>query len=303
MMQMTKTQTPDKHLLLTVSDGTSASYTLRFVRSMLTNFCGIKLTLFYVAPRALHWDISDPQQTPSESVAKEISGIKRAQGTPTLNKAKQWLMDVAECESNMVETKIATSRKGVIHEIIDEARKGLYDSVVIGRKAFSWFEALFEDSLSHELLWKNIDFPIWICKRPPETPRHNLLLCVDGSNPSLRMADHVGFMLAGQEEHTVTVFHAAEGKLRFGPEVDEMFNRTSKALMENGLPESRIEFKAVRSSNPANAIMKENREREYAAVALGKRGTQPTKLETFFPSSLSIKLLRLLDETALWISK
>ncbi len=293
----------EKHLLLAVADGTSASYTLRFVRGMIEDFRDMRLTLLYVAPRALHWDLDNQEMMPPSQVADEISGIKSSQGMLTLNKAKQWLVDIAGCVPGMVETKVVASRKGVVREIIDEAQSGMYDAVVLGRRAYSWFEGLFENSVAHEMLWKAIDFPLWICRRSPQIPRRNVLLCVDGSDASVRMADHVGFMLSDQARHKITVFHVAEKRFQFGEKVDAVFNRVEEVLLENGMSEDRIEFKVVRSDNVPKAVLTEKKMGKYAVIALGKRGNAPARMEGFFPSSLSIRLLRLVEGTALWIGK
>jgi hypothetical protein len=263
----------------------------------------VRLTLFYVAPRALDWDVNAPDMTPSTEVEQQIRRIKSNKAAPTLNRARQWLLDVAGCDPEKVDIKTVQSRKGVVREIIDEAHSGLYDAVALGRKGFSWFETLFEDSVSHEILWRDIDFPIWICKRASEHERRNVLLCVDGSAPSLRMADHVGFMLRKQEQQAVTLFHVAENKIPTDDSLQEMFRESRTALMENGLPEERIEYKVVVSKNVARSVINEACKGTYAAIALGKRGTSPKAMENFFPSSLCIRLMRLCETTSLWISK
>lgn len=320
----------EKHLLLAVADGTSASYTLRFIRGMIDDFCGIRLTLFYVSSRSVPWDVAgsggdiDPQDMAERIAAGNGYGCKSAKGMKTLDQARKWLVEVAGCDSSMVDTKVIVSRKGTVREIIDEAQAGIYDALVLGRKAYSWFEGMFENSVAHAILWKAIDFPLWICRRPPQMPRSHVLLCVDGSEASMRMADHVGFMLSGESRHKVTVFYVAEkggaadeavrsgdigpeeigeGETGDGEKGGAVFDRARALLLENGVPEERIEFKMIHSSNAAKAILEENIRGQYAVIALGKRGNAPARMENIFPSSLSIKLLRMVQETTLWIGK
>lgn len=135
----------------------------------------------------------------------------------------------------------------------------------------------------------------------------------------MRMADHVGFMLGGESRHKVTVFYVAEkdgtpdeparpGEVRDretgdGEKGGAVFERARALLLENGVPEERIEFKMIHSSNAAKAILEENTRGQYAVIALGKRGNAPARMENIFPSSLSIKLLRMVQETTLWIGK
>ncbi|GAB7022316.1 universal stress protein [Salidesulfovibrio brasiliensis] len=287
----------EKHILLTVSEGAAASYSLRFVNSFFESFDDTRFTLLYVIPRPMRFGHEGNTEAMSA-----VSAMKRQQAKQTVENARKWLVDFAGCPANRLETKIITSHKGTVREIIEESRRGLYDCTTIGRKAYSWVEELIEDSVTHGIMWKEIDFPLWICRQPPETPRRNVLLCTDGSAPSLRMADHVGYMLQHQPQHKVTVLHVKDGGSD-GPDSEEIFENTRAALAENGITEERTEYKAVTAKSVDKAILSENAAENYIAVALGKRNIKPGKMDTFFPGSLSIRLLRQLESTALWISK
>lgn len=292
-----------KELLLAISDDHAGSFNLRYLKEVFLNFCDLKLTLFYVAPRLSAWDMRDNGLTPSDDGLEALLNHKKARGEQALAKARRWIEDIAGCSGDNVSTKVVHSRKGTAAELVEEARAGLYDAMLLGRKGFTWFEEVFANSVSHAMLWQDIDFPIWICKRPPENPRHDVLLCMDGSPSSLRIVDHAGYMLAEEEKHTFTLFHVATqgyGTARSS----RIFDEGLAILAENGVEEERIELKMVKGKSQLKAIIKEANEGNYSAVGVGRHDKDgPTRMENIFPSSVCVNLLRQLESTALWISK
>lgn len=292
-----------KELLLAIGDDRAASYNLRFLKDVFDSFCDLKLTLFYAAPRSALWDKQDAGLPPGDDAVSEFLAHKKGKGRKALEDAKRWITDIAGCDGRNVRTKVVHSRLGTARELIGEAREGLYDALILGRKGFSWFEEIFENSVCHELLWQDLDFPIWVCKRPSQVSRRNVLLCLDGSDPSLRMVDHAGYMLGEEPRHSFVLFHVAQ-KGYAEARSEHIFGQALTLLAEHGVSEDRIEIKMVTGGNAYKAILKEARAGHYAAVAVGRRGEgAQTRKETLFPSTVCVNLLRQLQETALWISK
>lgn len=292
-----------KELLLAISDDRAASYNLRFLKEVFESFCDLKLTLFYVAPRKATWTMDPGDIKPRSQGFDEAARHRRTRGEEALRSAEQWIKDVAGCSGENVRIKVTHSKKGTVQELIHEAHEGLYDALLLGRRVFSWFEELFENSVAHELLWNDMDFPIWICKRPPDSPRFDVLLCVDGSPPSLRMVDHAGYMLAEEKRHTFTLFHVAQHGHDFTLS-GHIFDQALELLKDNGVDEERIQFKIGNSPNVVKAVLQEVTEGDYSAVGVGKHGSDTnTRMKGMFPSSVTVNLLRQLEDAALWISK
>lgn len=292
-----------KELLLAISDDRAASYNLRFLKEVFSSFCDLKLTLFYVTPRKATWVMDEKTFVPRGKGFDEFLTHKKTKGETALLDAEQWIKDIVGCSGENVRTKVVHSKKGTVRELIDEAREGLYDALVLGRRGFSWLEEVFANSVCHDMLLHDIDFPVWVCKRPPANQRHDVLLCMDGSAPSLRMVDHAGYMLANEPQHTFTLFHVAEDGYATG-RAGRTFDEGLALLAENGVDEERIELKMATGRNPLKAILKETREGNYSAVGVGKHGKYSNDKATgLFPSSVTVKLLRQLETTTLWISK
>jgi nucleotide-binding universal stress UspA family protein len=291
----------EKHLLLTVRDDKHISSPLRFIRDFFNNLCDLRLTLLYVVTLGGTMTMDPDDRSPDAEIDKKIVAAKKARGKKALNYAKDWIVK-SGCEAAKIETKTSFSGEGVAPAIVVEARQGLYDSVFLGRRGLTWFEEMVEDSVSRRVLWEEIDFPVWCCRHTDLIPRDNVLLCVLGTEADTRMADHVGFMLEGEERHRVTLFHVASSDM--GREDLEELVRPHKArLIENGFPEDKIDVHSVVSRNVEKAIVAETEAKRYAVVAVGRQRGEPSGLKRIFPESLSGRLLRSVDNACLWVSK
>ena len=292
-------QPVEKHLLVTVSNDPAALHGLRFIHGFFSRLDHIRLTLLFISPRP-----SDPYDHLDESYFSPLSPFAsqphEAHMPAALETARQWLINMG-FPQDRVEVKSLQTQLGKVKDIMVEAEKGLYDAVVLGRRGLTWMEEFFHDSVTHRLLWESITFPLWICRNPAQR-RKNILLCVDGSEQAQRMADHVGFILAGEPEHQVTLFHNSAQPLIRGKSIQQVMEAAGLALTENGLEPERITYLVKTSKDHVGVILREAQDGEYAAVAVGRSYGRPSKLKNLLGTT-SLTLLRNLEGSALWISK
>lgn len=284
-----------KHILVTISDDISYLHGARFVSSFLKNKSAVKVTLFYVAPRA---DIAGQGQPFREDLDKKAAEAVRKKGEEALAASERLLCDRGFPPENIT-SKFTFRQFGTVKDIIREGNAGQYDAVVLGRRGYTLFESILSSSISREILERDIGFPIWVCRLPEEN-RRNVLLCTDGSQSSIRMADHVGFMLKDEEEQDVTVFYADTGE---EGDKDVILDEACRKLKENGIPEGRIGTRVVRSTRVVKAIVDEAQRRAYAVVAVGRVGLKKSPLKEWFVGSRTMKLLDELEKAALWVSR
>jgi nucleotide-binding universal stress UspA family protein len=285
----------EKSLLVTVSDDVSCFYGVRFVSSFFKEKSSMRITLFYVAPGAqLTGGASKGAQ---HGKGEAISEANRARGEKALESAKGLLCNRG-FTADHVSCKLFIKEFGTVKDIIREVRKGNYDAAVLGRRGYTLFESVMANSVSKDIMDKNIDFPIWI-SRLPEEGRRNVLLCVDGSEPSLRMADHVGFMLK-EEDHTITVFNVDTGERT---DVPTILEEAQRILEGNGIEPGRIQSLSVRSQRIVRTIMDETDRRGFGVVAVGRAGVQKGTVKEWLMGSTSMKLLENLEKAVLWVSK
>ncbi|MCF8031024.1 MAG: universal stress protein [Desulfohalobiaceae bacterium] len=279
-----------RHLLLTVSDSPSSMDGARFVSSFFRDKSRVRLTLVHVAP-ARGRDPGFGEREPTEKECKLLEN-------EALRNAARFLED-SGFSPERTRCQYRLKAMSTAKDILREAERGKYDAVVLGRRGTTRLEEALGSSVSMQVLEKERNVPIWICRRI-ESGRGGVLLCLDGSDSSLVMADHVGFMLQGPEEHGVTLFHVP------GKDSDasgEIFSRAREALLQNGLDASRISDKEGTGRNVAKAIQKEAKEGGYAAVAVGYSGTGKQGLRSQWSiGSVSKKLSYELQGHSLWIS-
>ena len=200
---------------------------------------------------------------------------------------------------DQVLVKISRGKLGTVKEIVRESEDGLYDAAVLGRRGLSWFEEMVTDSVSHRILWESLTFPIWVC-RNPQRDRKNVLVCVDGSEECLRVADHVGYMLRNEPGHDITLLHVCADDRCV--DAEQIFGRALAEIKANDISDERISVKVLTSSNPAKTILHEADTKKYAAVAIGRTSHKPSALKTIFATT-SLKILRGIEGAALWLCK
>lgn len=282
-----------KHLLITISEDVRLLHGVRFVGSFFKTKSDIELTLFYVSPRA---------ETPGgdkiqRALDRKHTEIYRQRGENALATARRILCEHGFPDEN-ISSKLMLKEFGTVKDIIRQAQARLYDAVVLGKRGYIMLETLVKESVTKEILERDIDFPIWIC-RHPEEDRKNIILCVDGSEPCLRMADHVGFMLNSEKEHRVTIFHADTG----GRNVPELIEKTKVKLLQNNVEEERINSLVIPSTGVVKTILKEVHRNKYAVVAVGRVGAKKGILNQWLVGSRSMKLSEELEKAVLWVSK
>jgi nucleotide-binding universal stress UspA family protein len=287
----------EKHLLVTVSEQQSALHGVRFVGHFFSNKKEIKLTLFYTAPRpAAVWEGERTHDRVSQS--EQQARQYEAKGREALEEGKKVLVRLGFPQQQIL-TKLQVRKWSKVIDIIQEGEKGLYDAVVLGRRGLSWLEEAFDDSVSKGLLEKRCNFPIWICRRP-DLGRKNVLLCLDGSEASYRMLDHVGFILAEEKEQEVTLFTVKKPAVKVKESADSILSKSKELLLSNGFPAEMAKTKVVESGNVAKAILKDSEQGRFAAVAVGRTGRGRSLLESLFMGSVTDTLFRELGKAALW---
>ncbi len=281
----------NKHLLLTISDDHSALFGVRFTGFFFENLDELQITLFYTAttPEVVLHNTTDHRLSEQQARGREM------RGKAALEYGKEVLMRHGFLE-HQINSKLYFGTQSKTSDIILEADRGLYDAVVLGRRGVSWLEEAMGQSVTRDMLEASLGFPFWICRRP-DPERANVLLCVDGSAPSLRMTDHVGFMLAHQPRHNITLLTVNNDNLNL--DTEHIVTNCKEILYENGIPPNRVTACSTDSANVAATILEMADKGNYAVVALGRTGG--TSLQRFFMGTTSSILFNQLTGAVLWI--
>ena len=287
-----------RHLLITVSEQQSALYGIRFAGNLFSNKQDIRITLYYTIPRGPQvWTGERDHESVSEAdlQAKKYEG----RGRKALSAAKKELIKMG-FDSEQIDTKLQKRRFSTVKDIIQEGADGLYDAVVLGRRGLSWLLETFEESVTKKILEERSNFPIWICRKP-DLEKKGILVCVDGSEVSMRMVDHVAFMLAKEKEQPVTLLSVNDYKGEMKNHWDTPIRNAKDILLNNGFSSEQIRSKIVDNSNAAKAILQEAKDGGFSAVAVGRTGEGQGLLGKIFMGSVSSRLFRELEDASLWI--
>jgi nucleotide-binding universal stress UspA family protein len=289
--------TSERRLLVTVSGDAAALWGARFVGGFLHRKDQVRLTLWHMVPRPVPAGAPDPE---TEAEAARRGSELREEGAQAVAQAADVLAGLG-FDPSRIETKVSFSAGLKIEKLLAEAGRGDFDAVVLGRRGLSWYEALFADSLSQEMLLMSVATPVWVC-REPEPGRTGVLVCVDGSDPCLRMVRHVGRVMAGEERHPVTLFRVQlpdETGVK-GPE--ESMAEAREILEAAGIVPARIREMTVSGKDVSRIILDEATKSWHAAVAVGCTGAGRSSQGRDFAGSVSRALLKHLKGAALWVS-
>jgi len=289
----------DRHLLIALSSHSKAGAGIEFVTHFFTAKDDLDLTLFHIpAAQGAVWAEETSYETVEALEAR--AAIGQGKGRKLVGDAKQ-VLAAAGFDPGRIHERVVAPLKSKGHDLIREAVQGRYDAVVLGRRAQLGLGEIMDKSLSRHLLEglsHAISFPLWIC-RLPEPDRRNVLLCVDGSPPSERITDHVGFMLAREPGHGVTLFHVSQDGDT--PEAHAVMDRALTLLTEAGMPRERISTVVRKGANPARHIEAEYEAGRFAAVAIGSSGAGRGLWDRLFVGSVARTVFDDLSGAALWV--
>lgn len=287
-----------KKLLVTVSAADLALSGPRFLADFIGDKKETGVTLLHVA--------KNPSLTASEAATGRELGevmrqkaIIRKQSETLLAKAADLLIRAGFPQENIAR-KVKFRQFGTVSDIIVEGADGKYDAVVLGHGGLTLLDALLRDSVSKALVEFPAEVPIWI-NRWPKAGRKNVLVCADGSEASIRAADHAGFMLADEPGHDIHILHVHNPAREEPMEPDAAVAGARAAIMENGVSEDRILALYRRGAGYARIIREETERGAYAAVAVGRTGADLPPWRKLFMGSVTLDLLRNLNAAALWV--
>jgi nucleotide-binding universal stress UspA family protein len=288
----------EKHFLLAIGDDQSSFQAGRFVESFFHYKDPVRLTLVYVAPQVPDYSPNRDEVFHKQKMLLDWNKRQEQRAGQLLEKGREMLLRAGFLAKN-VTTRFVYSQYGSARDLIQECVKGLFDGLVLGRRGLSRFEELFVASVTKTIMNEELTFPIWVCQRP-ERGRRNILVAVDGSEPCVQIADHVGFVAADQPEHTITLVHVRRNTSGAHDDFHHFFETALRSLLDNGVARERIQTRILESANPAQAILEVAARERYAVVAVGRTGTAGPGL--FSMGSVSRSLLSRLEGAALWVS-
>ncbi len=287
------------HFLVTISNDVRHLFGLRFICSFFNDLAeDYQITLFHVSSsdrNDMNRALGNMWKRPGRDVDFQLTaGARNA-----ISSSRDLLLN-RQMPDQRILTKTYAEHYGKTDDILKEGEAGLYDAIILGRRASYALQWMFENPADEtaQTIVKNLSsIPVWICPEP-EAERKNVLLCLDGSQNSLRAADHVGYIISAETQQSVTLFHVEPAA---GVASADVFTGAETILHKHGIDRSRLRRKSVRGRTISVTIQAEVNRGKYAAAAVGFHGEreQTAQREKLGGSTIT-KLISNMEKAAIW---
>jgi nucleotide-binding universal stress UspA family protein len=305
-----------KKVLLVVDGSIHSTHAVMYAARISSVVKELNYTLFHVQPTLSQYLVDEAEndlQAKAELKKVVQKNAEHARQVLDQHKDRMVRMGIAE---NRIETATQKKVMGIAKDILDRGSAGLYDAIIVGRRGLSRLQKTFMGSTTAELVEHSRLIPVWVVDGDVKSMK--MMMAVDGSEASLRAVDHLSFMLSGNEEITLTLFHVTPMLRNYCPVnfnekeseagkvvvrgasrcVHHFFSHARVKFTEAGIRDDQVELKVVkRKMDIGKAIVSQIRAEDYGTVIIGKRGAD----EAFFMGSVSRYVLDKTHGRALWV--
>lgn len=237
--------------------------------------------------------------------------------------ARKHLKDAEErlIRQGFTRERIATTVKtahSISSAIKEEAERGQFDSVLIGRRGLGAVGNMFFGSTSGELIEKAHTTPLWIVDGQVTPSR--FLLAVQSHPASLLAADHLAHMLANHAGAEILLYHsnsvfgsqqpaktedfyAQWGRAWCDQYLDPdnfLFYAHAQLLAEGGIPRSRITQLPTQMHLDVSAdLLRQAKQHHCGTIVIGRRRRELAKGQL---KGVSDKTLKQAQDIAVWLA-
>lgn len=206
----------------------------------------------------------------------------------------------------------------ISNAIREEAERGNFDAIVIGRRGLGSVGSMFFGSTSTDLIEKCHRSPLWIIDGNVSASR--FLLAVHSHPSSLMAADHLAFMLKGipgaeiclyhsnsvfgsQTPAKAEDFHAQWGKQWCDQYLDldnYLFYAHAQLLVDNGFSRHRItQLPAQMHLDVSSDLLKQAKQHHCGTIVIGRRRRDLSRGQL---KGVSDKTVKQAQNVAVWLA-
>ena len=194
----------EKTILVAIDGSVYSANSLDYLARLFAADSSLHLHLLAVAPsggagKEWMFDV-DPHRSPTAG-----SDQRTQQAHRHLREAGERLQR-AGVSAERIQARVRVATGGIGATIRDEAERGSYDSLVIGRRGLGGVGSMLFGSTSGELVEKCQRVPLWIVDG--KVSSHRFLLAVHCQPASLKAADHLGFVLKNHPDAEICLYHS-----------------------------------------------------------------------------------------------
>lgn len=305
----------EKNILVAVDGSTSTGSSLDYLAQLFAHDSELTIHLLSVIPSGgggKDWMLEvDPLRAESAGSDKRTVAARKH-----LKDAEERLLRSGFAKKQIqVKTKTATSISNAIRE---EAERGHFDSVLIGRRGLGSVGSMFFGSTSGDLVEKCHRVPLWIVDGKVRALR--FLLAVQSHPASLMAADHLAFMLKNHTTADICLyhsnavfgsqqvarpedFHAQWGKSWCDKYLDIdnfLFYAHAQLLVDNDISRHRIsQLPAQMHLDVGTDLLRQAKQHQCGTIVIGRRRRSLTGGHL---KGVSDKTLRQAQNIAIWLA-
>lgn len=311
----------NRHLLVATDGSTNAQRAIEYVADLYKGVSEVEVSLITVAPPLplvlVEGGVSMSAESKRLQQLQEVERRRQEESEHILKQARI-ILERRGLPAEHIHVKPVLQSQGAVKDILFEARHGLYDALVMGRRGLGRLASYVVGSVSYGLVQQLHELAVWLIDAPLVSKR--VLMAVDVCDPCLRVVDHVAHALSGVPGVSLTLFHVIP---RFRPflsaeetgslaeietvlarkteeRVRTLFEEAAAILVEAGFDHKAVDIRIKRgSAGVARDILTEYKKGKYDTLVVGRRGVGGW--EAVFPGSVSNRLLHGLEEGVLWI--
>ncbi len=210
------------------------------------------------------------------------------------------------------------SASGICGAIREEAERGNYDAVLIGRRGLGAVGNMFFGSTSTDLIEKCHRSPLWIVDGNIRTTR--FLLAVHSHPSSLMAADHLAFMLKDHPSVEICMYHSNSVFGKQSPARPEdfhgqwgkswcdkyldldnfLFYAHAQLLADNGFPRRRIKQLPMQMHiDVSSDLLKQAKQHNCGTIVIGRRRRDLSRGQL---KGVSDKTVKQAQDLAVWLA-
>lgn len=308
-------QPVDKTVLVAIDGSVYSSNSLDYLIRVFNKDPNLAIHLLSIVPaggsgESWMYDV-DPLRSQSPDSEKRTRIAARY-----LRDARQRLIrnGFAEEKITYATAASAASTTTAIHH---EANRGVYDSLLIGRRGVGMVGEMFFGSSSAQLIAKCHELPLWIIDG--EVRSNRFLLAVQSMPASLMAADHLAYMLKDQPEAEICLYHSNSvfgDKTPASPEdfhgqwgrewCDEyldidnfLFYAHARVLMDGGIAHAKISQLPVQMHIDVGFdLLRQAKRHHCGTIVIGRRGRYASR--GLF-KSVSDRTMQQAHDIAVWL--
>jgi nucleotide-binding universal stress UspA family protein len=306
-----------KEIMIAVDDSIHSKIAVNYAVSIHRALKDVKFTVMHVQPTISQYLLDEAKSKPQAYAELEKVNRKNAESAQLLlDKYKTQMVAAGIAEENF-QLKTQPRLLGVAKDILESARAGHFDALILGRRGLSGLQDMFIGSVSANIVNNSMEIPIWLVDE--EGASQDIMVAVDGSENSFKAIDHLAFIVGGNTDLKISFFHVTprlqdfcpvdfedsnsevlEEIIRKGDQqcIDQFFSHAQKRLNEAGIQQNQISFQTNEGVfRVGKAVLDEYHRGNFGTLVVGQRGMN----KKFFTGSVSRHLVNQFTGGALWV--